>query len=409
MTRKSFSIKMTIIAAMLALLPSCASPSGHDAICAFGDVQERRHGEPKVTDSFAIGHLLEDDVLMGPEDFAVMPADGEGRWRLFVSLTDRTDKESKGQIRTVIFDERGGPENRGAFEKATVRNLVPRDFEGVFHPIGLSLVKNAKGYDLYVINARDKAHGGLSSDLNRIERFHVEDGGQSLRYKGSRLEDKAIVGPNDVLATEDGDIYVSNPWFPLMYRLGDYFSWPSLVHIRGGALSDFDPDTANFDVVDKRMRFSNGIALPESDQLLVADFAKKAIKVFQRNPADGSIEEEDEIEVRDEVHRQSISGSPDNLMTSGDGTKVYIAAHKSRWDTALHLFLGKERAPSAIFELDAPVSDDSKTKLILDDDGRHLQAASTAMMLGKHLIVSQLKQPELVAFTCKDQGESLPR
>lgn len=393
---------VVLTTALLVLLTSCVAPPVAGPNCAFGDFTDEMRGKPVVSSSIAIGHLLEDDVPMGPEDFAVMRAEGDGRWRLFVSVTDRTDKKSKGQIRTVIFNEHKG------FEEESIQNLMPPKFEGVFHPVGMSLVRTANGHDLYIINNRDKAHGGVSSDLNRIEKFRVVDNGRKLTEHES-LEGESLLGPNDVLVTEDGSLYVSNPWTPFVDSLGDYWNWPSLVTLRvnkrkGQALRDQRhkrTKKSEFVTVDRHMSFANGMVLPRPDQLLAADFSRGTIKVFQRNPTDGLLEGLFEIDVVDSVYKQDVSGAPDNLMLSENGSKVYIAAHKSKWLTAPHLFFGKERAPSAIFELDAHPEKETRPKLILDDGGEHMQAASTAMMLGKHLIVSQLKQPELFAFACK--------
>ncbi|MGI9502361.1 MAG: hypothetical protein ACR2RE_04810, partial [Geminicoccaceae bacterium] len=98
----------------------------------------------------------------------------------------------------------------------------------------------------------------------------------------------------------------------------------------------------------------------------------------------------------------------DNLMLSEDRKKLYIAVHKSKVHSFLHLQFDRSHAPSAVYELDMtelaidePPKGSLMPKLVLDDGGEHLKAASTALAIGKYMLVSQLKDPEIRAFDCQ--------
>lgn len=386
----------------LALLASCASARPNAPSCAFGNSAANGQLEEQ---RLAIGDREWDKAPMGPEDFAVIqlpdriePKDGKAgrQWRLFVSVTDRTDTESMGTIRTVIFDEKKG------FLEETVKDLwPPKGSTDAFHPVGLSLTRHGDDFVLYAINTGSGAAGGL----NRVEKFHLRSDHAKLEHLGF-LESDNLPGPNDLLATKDGRIYVSNPRVPKFYKGSYFWDWPSLAEARV-------PPAADQMVADLPVRstghsfgFANGIVQPFDDMLLVADFWHDRIKLFKLLPESDSLDEIGEINFP--------GASPDNLMISEDGDKIYIATHLSQWATFFHLLFNKEKAPSAIYELDVSVvegADDAKKipepKLILNDDGMYLKAASTATMLGDFLIVSQLKQPDIYAFRCVPQSNSV--
>lgn len=393
---KKLTPKAIFVVFVLALLSSCSFSGSNAPSCAFGNNAPSAELEKH---QLAIGDLESDKAPMGPEDFAVIrlpdpvrPADEKAghQWRLFVSVTDRTDAKSMGSVRTVIFDEKRG------FLEETVRDLwPPMGSVDAFHPVGLSLTRHGDDFVLYAINTGSGAAGGL----NRVEKFRLINDYTELEHLGF-IESDNLPGPNDLLATEDGRIYVSNPRIPNFYKGSYFWNWPSLAEAKV-------PPASNQTVADIPVRatghsfaFANGIVQPVNDKLLVADFWHERLKLFQLTPGSDRLENIGEID---------LSGaSPDNLMMSEDGNKIYIATHLSQWATSFHLFFNKEKAPSAIYELDVSaiegVDDDKKTpepKLILDDGGMYLKAASTAMMLGDFLIVSQLKQPEIYAFRCK--------
>ena len=395
--------------AAVGVLAACASTSEQAASCAFGDAPAG--GAPTVSHSIKAGvYEGEGGALIegGPEDFAVfkmgdggataVQTDGD-RWRLYISTVKRGGKShpGNGDIRTVVFDAAAGK-----FEDDTLVSALPEEFEGKFHPVGMSLVDHGDQLFLYVINKRDKDNGGEKGDLNRIEKFLIDRESGGLTYEDS-LKSRGLVDANDLLVTTDKHIYVSNPRIVHVFdaRGEDYSQWPSLVHLDGSKRASGEDEDDVFRRGDRQFNFANGVAAPRADRLIVADFFDGVLVVFARDEQSGELRHLFDIDL-------DGAGSPDNLMLSDDQEKLYVAAHRSLLRSFGHLIFGWTHAPSAVFELDVTEKAIDKSpverlapKLVLDDGGEHLKAASTALAIGKYMVVSQLKEPEIYAFACR--------
>lgn len=394
-----------LLIAAAGLLAACAPAMDQASSCAFGGVAE--NGTPRITDRITTSYQDEsgETINGGPEDFAVLKIDREGqsedqadinRWRIFISTVKRPGKTNHGAIKTVVFDA-----TSGMFEKNTLKTVPLEKFHDKLHPVGLSLVEHDDGKPyLYVINKRDKADGGKKNDGHRIEKFLIDTDHNKLIYQ-RHFESDHLTDPNDLLVTADQHIYVSNPRSPniLKIRGETYSNWPSLSHHHAD-MERSEETTGNvFRRIDRQFGFANGIAQPREDRLIVANFTGSALAVFDRDEQTGELQHLFDVDLKD-------AGGPDNLMLSDNQEKLYIAVHKSGIRTLLHLSFNWS-SPSAVYEidmteqaLDKPPDQLMAPRLVLDDGGEYLKAASTAQAIGEYMLVSQLKAPEVYAFAC---------
>lgn len=398
-----------IFVALVGLLSSCAQLADQPASCAFGGVTA--DGAPIVSDWIEASTFVDNDgniIKEGPEDFAVLKVKNDSkpksqiadnRWHLFISAVERPAKTSHGRIVTVVFDA-----DDGTFDKSTLTTMDLVGFDDELHPVGISLVEHGKSATpyLYVINKRDEAHGGAKDELNRIEKFSIDIASNKLIHERS-FESPNLVDANDLLVTTDRHIYVSNPRIIHSFWTSgeDYWQWPSLVRHHSSLPTSEEDQGDVFERIDRQLDFANGIARPRDDRLVVADFFDGRLVIFDRDEQTGSLEHVFNVDL-------DGAGRPDNLMLSDDGEKLYIAVHKSLLHSIIHLMFGWSYAPSAVYELDLteaaldkPPEERLVPKLVLDDGGKSLKAASTALAIGKYMLVSQLKAPEVYAFACR--------
>ncbi len=393
-----------LLAGFIAVLSGCAANGHQPGFCAFGEAPDG--GRLDMVSEIKAGRYQDENgtfVDGGPEDFAVLSIgaahDGNGvktgqRWRLFISAVKRPGKSNIGEVRTAVFNT-----GTKSFEEGSLDTILLDGFTGDLHPVGLSLHKDAgdKVY-LYVINKRYRKWGEKEEVHHRIEKFLFDDEETKLVHQRS-LENPELADLNDLLVTDD-DIYVSNPkpvYAPLLGSSA-YADWPSLAHHRGDKEAQTEGVEVEFQRVDHQFGFANGIVEPRKDRLIVADFSGGVLAVFDRDEMTGNLAHLFDIDL-------GGAGHPDNLMLAEDKKTLYIAVHKSLFHSSVHLFSPIDHAPSAVYAID--LSDAvlepgrEAPKLVLDDYGLDLKAASTALEIDDVMIVSQLKNPEIYAFTCE--------
>ncbi len=396
--------RLWLLAGIIAVLSGCAATGDQPGFCAFGEAPDGGRLE-RVSEIKAGRYQDENGIFVdgGPEDFAVLNIgaahDGNGvktgqRWRLFISAVKRPGKSNIGEIRTAVFNT-----GTKTFEEGSLDTIPLDGFDDDLHPVGLSLhkVKGEKAH-LYVINKRYRKWGEKEKVHHRIETFLFDAEKTNLVYQGP-LESSKLADPNDLLVTDD-DIYVSNPkpvYAPLLGAWA-YADWPSLARHRSDKEAQTEGVEVEFQRVDHQFGFANGIVEPRQDRLIVADFSGGVLAVFDRDETTGDLAHLFDIDLGD-------AGYPDNLMLADDKKTLYIATHKSLFYSSVHLLSPIDYAPSAVYAVDLTDAvlqpGREAPKLVLDDHGVYLKAASTALEIDDVMIVSQLKNPEIYAFTCQ--------
>ena len=295
--------------------------------------------------------------IPGPEDLELDTTDARGP-RLLVSSFERRHDAGDGRIVAVPLRDRG-------FGEPRVLTLTGRDGR-VFAPHGIALARTSAGPRLYVIN-----HPAASE--HAVEVFAVD--GDRLVFE-RRLMSPLLVDPNDLVARDDGQIYVTNTGasglggalgFVLGLRRG------TVVHFRNGT---WQPAVAD-------IGYANGIAIdPRGDVLYVAGFRDQAIHVFRRTGAAWRREEP--------IH---VGSGVDNLTWADDDTLI-AAAHPSLSAFMRHWRDGARRAPTEVYRID--VRRRRAPERIYTDQGAIVSAASTAILRNGWLYMGQVFDPQVV-------------
>jgi arylesterase / paraoxonase len=290
------------------------------------------------------------DVEPGPEDFEYDPA----YRRLIVA--------SKPPVFVAIGDDG---------QLGAVTDAVPGDTSNL-HMVGISLTPD--GRLLYAINKK----------TNRIDVFDVTE--QALEYRHSLPRDPRIRGKaNEVFAVRENEVYVSNAQGSRLALIEALFRrpWANVLYFDGNGWRE----------AAKGIRFGNGIQISADEKTLyVAGFQDRAIHVYARS-SDGSLAETGLI---------PVGGSPDNLKWEDDArTRLLVASHPSQLRTFLHILTGGRTAARSEVRSVSVSPGDAAPRVIYPapgQSGREINAASTAMLNGKHLYISQIVRPYL--FHC---------
>lgn len=305
--------------------------------------------------------------MPGPEDFDVDRTDPR-KLRLIVSSQERRKVDPNGEMMEpgrifFLSVTEGGPATAEAF---VMRN---RD-ELPFHPHGISVTKSGNETLLYVINHAAKTN-------HSIEVFQVKE--KELVFK-SRLRSPLLVHPNDLVALPDGQLYITNDHGRTGFLgfVEDLFgtAWSNVIHYRTGMWEEAASGFA----------FANGVQVNASgDRLYVAATRDKGIHVFKRDLTTGFVD-------RRALGFLDVKSGVDNLLWEDDQTLV-VAAHPDLIAFLAHYRSAEKHSPSEVYRV-RPVT--GQIWRIYANDGRWIDAASTAVVLQGRLYVSQVFDPELL-------------
>lgn len=309
----------------------------------------------------------------GPEDVAV------DKWaippRIIISTQDRRTAK---------------PSNGALYEYAPVSGNLKQLFvdNGPFNfmPHGIHLVQNSAGkFLLYAVN-HHTAHtpNEVSSSWGRpIETFELN--GSTLHrllpasdpsvHIPSDEDLKIINAPNDVVATPEGDIYVTNMhgggWWQGL--LPGFLGWGSGSVVRFRAAGGYEFVAGN-------LNYPNGIfvqPMTKADQherLLVTLTMENELREYSKNGEAWHLT------------RTFPIPTPDNISGLDDGS-VLIASHNSKWDFALHTSSAVKASPWRLFRFGQEVG---LRPVLIDDNAERMSGASVGMLLDEHYYVGQV-------------------
>jgi hypothetical protein len=297
-------------------------------------------------------------------------------------------KRSRLLISSAVRSRSGGREGRiqalrvPVAERPSLVDLCvhrrPADI-GPLVPIGLSLREDEEQTLLYLV-AKAVGRPGRGA----IEKYRVEEDVLTFLH---RFETPLLTVPNDLLALEGDELYVSNASSSahgrgaLEVALKEARS--SVVHRRRGA--PCAPEDGCWETAAGGIAFPNGIALqrggsPEEDRLRVAAFNAKRILSFQRDRETGRL-------TRRADEDAPLPAHPDNLMLDDEG-RLLVAAHPSRPKTFLHLLRLRSTTPSVVFR----VGPGKEVTELFVDSGKKIAGSSTAVAVDGRLYISQVRQ-----------------
>lgn len=289
----------------------------------------------------------------GPEDMVIDTFNGAPR--LLISSYERRKPADHGDI--YAFDIRTG-----------AMRVLPRTNEpenlAAFKPHGIDIRHDRGITELYVI---------LHDPHNRGNRLENGVGIYRVYRNGLRmtafLEDaRCLWSPNDLSVLPDGGIYLTN----------DYKSDLDLyLRRKCSEIAYYDPQTGKWRIVASGLAFANGIYATPA-RVYVSTTLGNRILSYSRNQ-DGSLGEPRTV--------TKLKGG-DNIMPYG--RYLLVCAHFDDFAFMRHAKDAKNPSPSVVFRIDPATGD---KKAIFADSGRDISAASTALIFGKKLYISQVFDP----------------
>lgn len=299
--------------------------------------------------------------LPGPEDFDVDRSNGT---RLIISSQDRRRLNPGGEFLEpgrIFFMKVGG----GA---ATAFQIKGRD-DYPFHPHGIHVVRQGSATLLYVVNHALR-------NQHSIEKFRIQ---KNQLYFLDRYRSALLTHPNDLVATPQGDIYVTNDrnYMGFLGDLGDLFSLnlSNVVH--------FSTRTYRFREAASGIAMANGIAL-DRDRLYVAGTRDEGIRIFYRNSKTG--------EIGDELGFIDVGSGVDNLLWERPGV-LNVAAHPDIFAFVDHIKDSNAHSPSEVYRVHVK---DRRVERIFGDTGVNIDASSSAVVVQGRLVISQVFDPQLL-------------
>lgn len=287
-------------------------------------------------------------VGAGPEDMVLDETDN----RLLVSCDARRESESP---RAEIY----------AIDLATDRAAVlPRTNEPtdlVFHPHGIDLWIGSFGERrLSVISHDDEA------EKHAVIQYTVTD--KALVFERI-IWSPLLNSPNSVVSLANGSLLVTNDSGKRGSRMEALLKKKrsTIIHLplKGEAV-----------VAAKKLAYANGIT---RDDDFVYVTTTRQHTVFRYRFGDGQLIDRAEV--------CEIKGG-DNLRW--DGTHLLTTSHPKAYAFVKHVKKSSNKSPSVVYRIDPS---DGGRKILYANDGREISGASTAIIHGGNLYISQVFDP----------------
>ncbi len=268
--------------------------------------------------------------------------------------------------------------------------LVGRD-RCSFHPHGITTAEVEPGrFELWVINHHDDGDLELPPEqcqrTNRhvIEHYRVELQAGELHFI-ERLTSPLLTNPNDLDATPDGRLWISNNpgWEKPSELIGDML-WGR----KRGRVVHYDPsrpEPERWRVAMDRLLYANGILIEAQEQGGLVLWVASA-----RGQLDRHLLGDDGTVLPNQPRLRpapKLGGTLDNLMEA-DGA-VWVAAHPKSLAFIRHREDPAEHAPTRIYRVDR--SEDPHTAEVLEVTQGQANAGSTVLPVdGGSVVIGQV-------------------
>jgi len=304
----------------------------------------------------------------GPEDLDIVTIDKKPT--LLISVHNRRNMESIGWISYIdltlpLADQKPVP----------IKTAYPANFR----PHGISFA-SVNGKDTLAVIS----HTLVNENQHTIEIFERKTGNEWIHTK--TLSDPLLTGPNDIMLTNKGEIFASNDRGPE----NKFMQYVNMIFKHGTADIAYY-DGKKFTNLNHKVVLGNGIFVREEsgvEKLYRSVFSEGAISVFKLNRENGAVS----LEFFKKIQ---LGSGPDNIMPDADGN-LWVAAHPSTFKFLRHAASKDNIAPSQIYRID------SKTNEVTNhysNDGSELSAASTGLIIGDRIYVSQVFEDFLLTCT----------
>lgn len=318
--------------------------------------------------------------------FSVIPSQFDGICTPVTGVAgpEDIDLDSRRGVAFLSSLDRTAPDTRGAIHRFAVNDPLAaagwRDMTDgvpeVFRPLGLDYFDGAGVQRLFVINEA----------TNGVELFDVAADGALTHIKS--FTERRLTSPNNVVAVGPESFYVTNDVKAGRQSLRGQFNF--LTRAATGEV--FYIEDGTWRVAASGLRFANGIEISgDGRSLYVAETAADTVKVFDRDPASGSL-----------THRANIAipGAPDNITVDADG-EYWVAAHPKPLAVAMLATRPEAHSPSMVVR----IPDDMRARTVYVDDGSNFSSSSAAAFLGETLMITGLYERKFLL--CELPGEEI--
>lgn len=301
--------------------------------------------------------------IVGAEDMVF----DEEAGLVFMSNDDRRATEAGEPVQGGIF----------AFDVNWTGHprALETDFQGAFHPHGLSFYRPEPVEGQPAAKARLFVVNHPTADESTVEIFELDEGPR-LRHVET-MSGPEMVSANDVAATGPTEFYFTNDAGTRPHdamRVAETYlriPWANVVYFNGRAFSE----------VVGGLRYANGIILSrDGTRVYVAESTGRALHVFDREPETGTLVPR---------ARLVLPGALDNIAEAEDGA-LWIAAHPRMLAFVAHAKDPAELSPSQVFRVTVDETYRMEAVEVLLDDGTGLSGASVALPLGDRFLVGSV-------------------
>lgn len=282
----------------------------------------------------------------GPEDIVLDTFSNKETPRLIVSCSSRRKGDTPFQ-EIMSID----------IATNVLKTLVRKEPVPIcFHPHGIDLVKGKEGLVLYVANHCD------AQKLQRIVKYKVEK--DTLIWLSS-TSSPLITSPNAVCGRADGRFLVSND----SYKRGSIAEMLFKQKKCRTALCQY----GSCSEVGERIAYGNGIMIDGN-------------KVYQASTMPGAVYVYDftEGKLQNQQLLTKVPGA-DNIRDFGD--EIIVAGHTKFGKFLKHMKNAKRHSPTLIVAINKKTG---QQRILFEDDGARISAASTALVFDGYLYISQI-------------------
>ena len=264
----------------------------------------------------------------------------------------------------------------------TLKNITPSDLQD-FHPHGISLWTEPDGRQfLFVVNHRQKSWEQV------IERFAWRN--DSLIYLESIMDAKLMTSPNDVTAVGERSFYVTNDHAysksGINRTLEDYLQRAiSYVNYYDGE---------SFSKAATGIAYANGInQSADLRQLYVAACTGRKVLIYDRNPTNGELTLEQEIDANTGV---------DNIELDESGA-LWIGSHPQLLKFVAHAADPAKFSPSQVIKLSEDENGKYHQEEIFLNDGSSYSGSTVAAVYKNKILIGSVFEKSLLVCSINNK------
>jgi sugar lactone lactonase YvrE len=297
--------------------------------------------------------------MPGPEDITVNRAQN----LLYVSSHNRRKADENGKLFALDLSK-----PNAELQPIPLNVNYPPHFK----PHGISWLQVGAKQRLVVIS-----HPLLDGD-DQMHTIEVFEGSGLDFVHVQTLRSPLLVSPNDVQAMPDGRIFVSND---NSAARGWQRSADNVFRRKTSRISFFDGKQWSY--IGRPVAAGNGVLVKQEggkEYLYRSAFFENSVVKYEIvQTAQGTTDLQ-------EVARMDVTYGPDNLELDEQGNML-VALHPSVFRFILHLASAQQKSPSQIARINLA---NQQVTTLYQNDGSEISAASTAVVHGSRMILSQV-------------------